>query len=380
MSEQPPLANRPPLRFVAPPGWPEPSDEWVARNQGYRPPAGWLPPGASPERVPAAPAAWRFWRPDDQGWRAFRRPFVRSGVVAVMIGWFVLAVGAGFTVVGYLGVFGGGVVVMFGLMAAGVVRLVTGYRALFAADRRAWKALGARMPEIRDGLDAHAHARSLRERAEQGAGADGAQASLRPKSVSEVALDLELRPWRFADDPDAPAYVLSEGRVPFPAVWPGVRWTVEPPWIVERRLAARPRRRRITIGVLGGVVVALALAVAIPLAVNPTHTLTNSSLPKTGSARAPSAVLVTDDDWKVVDTGKCSSSLGCWQLQVTPESSCRDAVIVWGFTNGQNGNVRATRSTSLPLVNGRQTHVTIPITTSIEADDYIQLDDASCRG
>lgn len=377
MSPQPSTVIRPPLRFVAPPGWPEPSDEWVARNQGYRPPAGWLPPGASPERVPAAPATWRFWRPDDEGWRAFRRPFVRSGVVAVLIGWFVLAVGVGFTVVGYLGVFGGGVVVMFGLMAAGVVRLVTGYRTLFAADRRAWKALGARMPEIRDGLDAHAHARSLRERAEQGAGADGVQAPHRPKSVSEVALDLELRPWRFADDPEAPAYVLPEGRVPFPAVWPGVRWTVEPPWIVERRLAARPRRRRITIGVLGGVAVALGLAVAVPLAVNPTHTLTNSSLPS-GRQVGASTVLIGQNDWDVVDSGKCGSPDGCWQLTIRPETSCRDATVVWGFAKSETGAETQTRTTRVAVDQGRSTHVTIPIDEALAPFDYITLNEATC--
>ena len=54
-----------PLRFRRPEGWPEPSVDWLAANQGWDPPAGWTPaPGVAP-----APAGWVWWEPDEVGWR-----------------------------------------------------------------------------------------------------------------------------------------------------------------------------------------------------------------------------------------------------------------------------------------------------------------------
>jgi hypothetical protein len=380
VSDSSPPAPWPALRFVSPPGWPAPSDDWVLRNQGYQPPTGWLPPGAAPERVPTAPANWQFWRPDDVGWRARRAPFVRSGVRALAIGWSLVALGVAFTVVSLLGILGGGFVAMFGLVVAGVIEIIRGSRKLLDADRSAWRGLGASMPEFRDDLDAEAHREYLSVHSPQASAAEDPTASALITSVSALARERELRPWRFPGEATAPKADWAAGRVLHPAEWPGTRWAQDPPWVVARRLSTEPRRRRIRIGVLSGLAVALALAIAIPLIVNPSHTLTDSSLPAKAAGPGPSNVLVTATDWNVVASGKCSAALGCWQLTVTPESSCRDAVIVWGFTLDDHSAVATTRSTNVSLVSGDLTHVTVPITSSIAEDQYIQLDDASCRG
>jgi hypothetical protein len=51
--------------FHVPRGWPTPTDRWVRENLFWQPPHAWTPrPG-----LKAAPAAWRFWLPNDN-WRA----------------------------------------------------------------------------------------------------------------------------------------------------------------------------------------------------------------------------------------------------------------------------------------------------------------------
>ncbi|BDZ48118.1 hypothetical protein GCM10025867_03590 [Frondihabitans sucicola] len=74
-----------PLRFNRPQGWPEPSVDWLAANQGWDPPVGWAPaPGVAP-----APAGWVWWARDEVGWKAmtggvtsrFRNGAVVSAVV-----------------------------------------------------------------------------------------------------------------------------------------------------------------------------------------------------------------------------------------------------------------------------------------------------------
>ncbi|PZF58477.1 hypothetical protein DEI92_10365 [Curtobacterium sp. MCBD17_034] len=67
---EPAGAAAPPFRFRRPPGWPEPSAEWVALHQLWEPPEGWSPaPG-----LPAAARRWRFWTRDRAAMLAFLGP------------------------------------------------------------------------------------------------------------------------------------------------------------------------------------------------------------------------------------------------------------------------------------------------------------------
>ncbi len=67
-----------PFRFRTPPGWPSPSDDWVAGHPLVEPVPGWTP---VPD-VPPAPTGWVFWQTDRRALRAFLPPSARRLVVA----------------------------------------------------------------------------------------------------------------------------------------------------------------------------------------------------------------------------------------------------------------------------------------------------------
>lgn len=71
-----------PFRFRTAPGWPQPSDDWVARHPLVEPAPGWTPaPG-----TPPAPDGWVFWRTDRRALRAFLPPSARGLVVVRAVG------------------------------------------------------------------------------------------------------------------------------------------------------------------------------------------------------------------------------------------------------------------------------------------------------
>ncbi|MEK6311078.1 MAG: hypothetical protein V4755_10245, partial [Curtobacterium sp.] len=67
-----------PFRFRTPPGWPSPSDDWVAGHPLVEPVPGWTP---VPD-VPPAPTGWVFWQTERRALRAFLPPSARRLVVA----------------------------------------------------------------------------------------------------------------------------------------------------------------------------------------------------------------------------------------------------------------------------------------------------------
>jgi len=88
-------ATRLPMRFHLPEGWPEPSIDWLAANQGWDPPAGWTPlPGVDP-----APSGWTWWSRDEIGWKAMTSGALRGYRIGIAVSVAVLVVGVALTVI-----------------------------------------------------------------------------------------------------------------------------------------------------------------------------------------------------------------------------------------------------------------------------------------
>lgn len=83
-----------PLRFSAPQGWPTPSVDWLAANQGWDPPVGWTPaPG-----IASAPAGWAWWSRDEVGWKLATGPVLAAYTRSILVASLVFALGVALTV------------------------------------------------------------------------------------------------------------------------------------------------------------------------------------------------------------------------------------------------------------------------------------------
>jgi hypothetical protein len=88
-------ATRLPMRFHLPEGWPAPSIDWLAANQGWDPPEGWTPlPGVDP-----APSGWTWWSRDEIGWKAMTGHAVRGYRIGITVSVVVLVLGVALTVI-----------------------------------------------------------------------------------------------------------------------------------------------------------------------------------------------------------------------------------------------------------------------------------------
>ncbi|AMM19136.1 hypothetical protein AX769_02040 [Frondihabitans sp. PAMC 28766] len=78
------IATPLPLEFHVPPGWPTPSPDWRAANQGWQPPAAWTPlPGLDP-----VPAGWQWWQKNVETWAEFvgrEAPVFRLDAAATLV-------------------------------------------------------------------------------------------------------------------------------------------------------------------------------------------------------------------------------------------------------------------------------------------------------
>lgn len=226
--------DRPPLRFVSPPGWPQPSETWTARNQGWQPPDGWTPP--VPARVPAAPRHWRFWQPDLRHWDAFREPFA-DGITRAIV-WGAVLLGLGLAgAVAWLFVrsetSSSGVPGLLFIVIGGI-RLATGIAAQRSVDGRIRQAIATAAPVVRRDVDTWAYRAYLDSTAWE------RSTSGRPP--------IHFDEFQFRED--AAGWGAPTGYAPLP-----MRWTARPP--VRKQSSLRRHR---TILIVLGVVVALFVA------------------------------------------------------------------------------------------------------------------------
>lgn len=343
---------RPPLRFVAPPQWPAPAADWVIRNQGWQPPVGWVPPTAQPLGLQPAPQGWRFWEPNGAAWDEFRQPYAKHAHRAILVGGIMMAIAVAITLAGLLGEFGRSYYFLYGTLIFGAIRLVTGFAALRKVDPAARAAITADTIEVRRQLDSEAYRRYLdataRERAETGAAA---------MTFDEFGFARDAEPW------GGPAHPAA---LPFGAAQPAGAPIID---------AGRRSRRGLWVGL--GAAAAVLVGIAIPLAIP--HGSASSALSSSAlSSLSGHSYDLTDSDWTLTKSGSCSSSAGCWQIDITPRSSCSTASITWDFAATKTGNVGATRTTMVALTTGTTAHVTIPVDSQLEPLQYIGLDGATC--
>ena len=121
----------PPVRFNAPPGWPQPPKDWTAKWMGMNIPASEGPRGAAP-----APSSWRYWDPVEPGWTQWRQAtrshhrkwmWINSGIAAVGL---VLSL-AGFAAAPA----GGAFLVFWGAVLFGTIAAVRSASRVAAVDR-----------------------------------------------------------------------------------------------------------------------------------------------------------------------------------------------------------------------------------------------------
>lgn len=227
--------DRPPLRFVPPPGWPTPTPEWVARNQGWQPPAGWTPPLRRP--VYAAPPEWQFWAPEPAHWTPFRATFTSGITSALTWGSIILAIGVLFGVTAIAS----GDHSFFGMTALffvfGGIRLATGLSARATVERRVREAIRTAAPVVRYDVDSWAYRAYLDATA-----GERAQTGRPPMHFDEFGFARDAAGWGAG----------AESAILAPMRWTAPVVTPKPPMI----------RKSLRIALL--VMIGLILLVALP--------------------------------------------------------------------------------------------------------------------
>ncbi|WIB66816.1 J domain-containing protein [Curtobacterium sp. MCBD17_035] len=102
-----------------------------------------------------------------------------------------------------------------------------------------------------------------------------------------------------------------------------------------------------------------------------------------GGARDAAAagwIELTRSNWRVLSTATdCTTNTGCFDVDITPLGSCRDAELRWGLTQYDDRVPSSLVTVRTPLVADRTNHVVVPIPRG-HRDFYIDLDEASCPG
>ncbi|RKR73532.1 hypothetical protein [Frondihabitans australicus] len=372
--------ERPPLRFVTPPEWPQPSPAWVARNQGWQPPVGWLPPVDHPgvSLRPASPE-WQFWVQDPIAWPAFRAPYAKPAHRAMLWGAIFFVVGIVVTLMGYLGELGGTFLILWGAIIFGGFRLVRGIVAYRSVDATARAGLGAAVRQTRAELDQSAYAAYLDQTAR-----DRAATGRPAMSLDEFGIARDAEPWTF----EAPGYSswstqAPAGPVPVDSPWAsGSTPAAAPAWsqasvpLASAAPTQRPSRRVMWIAM--GFAVVLVAGIVIPIAIAHGGSASASSGDASGSS-VDGNYYVADHDWKIDNADSCGDAGDrCFVLKFTPEKTCSDLDLTWGFSSTSTGDEKAHRSTKLSVVAGHTQIVRIPDDAGIDKLDYVGLDAANC--
>lgn len=143
-----------PLAFRTPPGWPDPTPEWVAGHQGWVPPKGWVPaPG-----VQAVPAGWVFWFKNRPAWNALVDPMIASAKRSIWIGLSICALGVLFTSIAYSSTqAGGGYVIFWGAIIWGPIQAIRAIVRLRRIEDTMMKVIAMDAPRLKAKLDQTAY-------------------------------------------------------------------------------------------------------------------------------------------------------------------------------------------------------------------------------
>lgn len=362
--------ERPPLRFVTPPDWPQPSPSWVARNQGWQPPVNWLPPVGQPGVVlRPAPPTWQFWVEDPEGWPEYRAAFAKPVHRTLLIGAILFGVGAIVTLMGYLGELGTTFLILWGAIIFGGIRLIRGFVNLRRIDQTARAALGVHARQVRAQLDQSAYPQYLDRTAH-----DRATTGRPAMTLDEFGIARDAEPWTMPTGAPGSWSPQIAG-----VVAPGVSWTSPTP------LPAGPVRSRRFLWVTLGITAAFLVGIIVPVAVAASHA--NAS----GASGAHTAVSITDGrvtggnydlpdgSWNVDDQADCSNASGdCWTIVLNPPKTCSNLSITWGFSKTKTSDEAAVRTTTLSVVEGRKAEFSIPADSDLEPLQYIFYDTADC--
>ncbi|RKR74185.1 hypothetical protein [Frondihabitans australicus] len=380
---------RPPLRFVVPPGWPEPSPSWVSRNQGWQPPAGWVPPVAAGwPRPAAAPRGWSFWAQEPGAWSSFREPYRRAALSQIRVGAIFMGVGFGVTLLGLLGVLGPVFLILWGPVIFGAIRVVTGLVNLRRADAHARAALASRALQVRSAQDAALYPQYLAETAATRA-ATGQPAML----LEQLSYALDSEPWGSATPRQATLAPVggSYGSGSIGGAYGaygayGSGYGAVSPWappVVEARRSELSVRKRfwIPLASIGAVLIVLvAIGAVTDLSHSPASSAGTGVTDSTGRHWPPNTgnYSLSGVKYEIVDSGPCSTSLGCIQADITAPTACASATITWGFSDAANGDDKAVRASTVTFVAGQTEHVSIPEDSQLEPLKYMFLDSITC--
>lgn len=221
----PPTPADVPLTFHNPPGWPEPTAEWIALHQGWEPDASWVPDPSAPLR----PDGWVLWSRNAEVWDHVTAP-ARSALRTQLL----VA-----TIIGAVGVIASVVLAATGWTFGG-------WHAVLALAVLYPLTLAVLHPARRRRIDEAAHARVVEAAAEQRRLADtftAVPASASAASIAEASSS--ARPAAAAD---------------WDALVTGGAHAQE-----GRHVGSPPvgRRTGVVIGVAGSALVAAALAIVV---------------------------------------------------------------------------------------------------------------------
>lgn len=147
-----------PLRFNLPQGWPQPSVDWLAANQGWDPPAGWAPAaGATPP-----PAGWVWWSRDPAGWPLAAGPVTARYRNGLWLGAAFFVVGLALTVIPIV-LKANVSFVFWGALIFGPIIIAQNIAGLRRASGAVTATIRAQAAEIRQHLDTDTYQEHLRQ-------------------------------------------------------------------------------------------------------------------------------------------------------------------------------------------------------------------------
>jgi hypothetical protein len=147
-----------PLRFNLPQGWPQPSVDWLAANQGWDPPAGWAPTaGATPP-----PAGWVWWSRDPAGWPLAAGPVTARYRNGLWLGAAFFVVGLALTVIPIV-LRANVSFVFWGALIFGPIIIAQNIAGLRRASGAVTATIRAQAAEIRQHLDTDTYQEHLRQ-------------------------------------------------------------------------------------------------------------------------------------------------------------------------------------------------------------------------
>ncbi|WP_345374923.1 hypothetical protein [Frondihabitans cladoniiphilus] len=325
-----PVAPTPlPLRFSAPPGWPRPSVDWLAANQGWDPPAGWTPaPGVAP-----APVGWVWWTRDEVGWKratgAIRTAFLRRIIVAASVS----VIGIALTVA-TLTLHTTFVFVAWGAIIFGPVTVIRNLVALRRANAAFLVSIRGKAAEVRQTLDTTTYSSYLAGNPPE------------PLPFDAFLAQRSGEAWSFT------------------GVWP---LTQNHLGVTDQFAFPAPptsKARTVSTVVFAGIAAVVLIGIVVT-SVGAAHTGSSTASVVRGdggtSASGPAdvqALPAGDRDFTTTfldedasSTATCNADY-CWGVRITSKSTCTKAEIVMEFSPTKTGEPTRHESYILPLKNG----------------------------